>query len=144
MAKHFELVIAEAIFSFHRKDAAIAAEALDCIYVVRTNRPRKALGDAAAQEPGPGRACVPVLEDRRRQSASRSSTGPRPGVRAHVLLCMLAYHVEQHRRARLAPMLYAEVNHDAAAAMRPSVVARAERSNVCQAQADNPVGPTTV
>jgi hypothetical protein len=60
-----------------------------------------------------------------------------PPVRAHVLLCMLAYHVEQHRRARLAPMLYAEVNHDAAAAMRTSVVARAERSNVCQALADN-------
>jgi hypothetical protein len=48
MAKHFELVIAEASFSFHRKDAAIAAEALDSIYVVRTNQPRTALGAAAA------------------------------------------------------------------------------------------------
>ncbi|MBO0718981.1 MAG: hypothetical protein J2P55_16850, partial [Rhizobiales bacterium] len=27
-------------------------------------------------------------------------------VRAHVLLCMLAYHVEWHMRGALAPMLY--------------------------------------
>src|SRR4249920_1662295 len=48
MAKHFELVIGEASFTFHRKAAAIAAEAaLDGIYVVRTSLPKKAL-DAAA------------------------------------------------------------------------------------------------
>src|SRR5215831_5022866 len=29
-----------------------------------------------------------------------------PRVRAHVCLCMLAYHVEWHLRQRLAPMLY--------------------------------------
>ena len=39
-----------------------------------------------------------------------------PRVRAHVLLCMLAYHVEYHMRARLAPMLYDETDHEAAAA----------------------------
>ena len=49
-------------------------------------------------------------------------------MRAHVLLCMLAYHVEHHMRARLAPMLYDETDHDAAAAMRTSIVAKAERS----------------
>ena len=37
MAKHFDLVIGDASFTFHRKAAAIAAEAaLDGIYVVRT------------------------------------------------------------------------------------------------------------
>ncbi|MGZ9089251.1 MAG: hypothetical protein ACXW3Q_11195, partial [Rhodoplanes sp.] len=42
MAKHFELVIGEASFTFHRKAAAIAAEAaLDGIYVVRTSLPKK-------------------------------------------------------------------------------------------------------
>ena len=42
-----------------------------------------ALGDASAvgalQEPGPGRARVRVLEDRRVSIGVRSSTGPRPG-----------------------------------------------------------------
>ena len=39
-----------------------------------------------------------------------------PRVRGHVLLCMLAYPVEHHMRARLAPMLYDETDHEAAAA----------------------------
>ena len=48
MAKHFELAIGEASFAFHRKAAAIAAEAaLDGVYVVRTSLPKKALDDAA-------------------------------------------------------------------------------------------------
>ena len=48
MAKHFDLVIGEANFTFHRKAAAIAAEAaLDGIYVVRTSLPQKALDNAA-------------------------------------------------------------------------------------------------
>ena len=51
-----------------------------------------------------------------------------PRVRAHVFLCMLAYHVEHRMRARLAPMLYDETDHEAAAAMRTSIVAKAERS----------------
>jgi hypothetical protein len=38
-----------------------------------------------------------------------------PRVRGHVLLCMLAYHVEYQMRARLAPMLYDETDHEAAA-----------------------------
>ena len=48
MAKHFDLVIGEESFAFHRKAEAIAAEAaIDGIYVVRTSLPKKSL-DAAA------------------------------------------------------------------------------------------------
>src|SRR6202008_1243984 len=48
VAKHFELSIGDATFSFHRKTEAIAAEAaLDGIYVVRTNLPTQLLDDAA-------------------------------------------------------------------------------------------------
>ena len=47
-------------------------------------------------------------------------------VRAHVFLCMLAYHVEHHMRARLAPMLYDETDHEAAAAMRTSLTRAAD------------------
>jgi len=49
-------------------------------------------------------------------------------VRAHVFLCMLGYYLEWHMRQRLAPMLYDDTDKDAAQALRPSVVAKAERS----------------
>ena len=41
-----------------------------------------------------------------------------PRVRAHVFLCMLAYHVEWHMRRKLAPMLYDDDDQAAAAALR--------------------------
>ena len=48
MAKHFQLDIGDTSFAFHRNAAAIAAEAaLDGIYVVRTNLPKRLLDDAA-------------------------------------------------------------------------------------------------
>jgi hypothetical protein len=48
MAKHFDLTIGEASFSFRRKHDAIAAEAaLDGVYVVRANVPAADLDDAA-------------------------------------------------------------------------------------------------
>ena len=51
-----------------------------------------------------------------------------PRVRAHVLLCMLAYYVEFHMRQRLAPLLFDEHDHATAEAERMSIVAPAERS----------------
>jgi hypothetical protein len=51
-----------------------------------------------------------------------------PRVRAHVFLCMLAYHVEWHLRQRLAPMLYDDAEKATAEALRTSVVAKAQRS----------------
>ena len=48
MAKHFDLAITDASFSFARKTAAIAAQAAtDGLYVVRTSLPVEALDDAA-------------------------------------------------------------------------------------------------
>ena len=49
-------------------------------------------------------------------------------VRAHVFLCMLAYYIEWHMRQRLAPMLYDDTDKETAETLRPSVVAKAERS----------------
>jgi len=49
-------------------------------------------------------------------------------VRAHVLLCMLAYYLEWHMRQRLAPMLFDDTDKQAAEALRASVVAKAQRS----------------
>ena len=110
MAKHFELAIGDDHFRFARKDDAIAAEgALDGIYVVRTSLPAAALDD-----PGTVRAYKALAQV---EHAFRSLKTVdlhirplfhwiEPRVRAHVFLCMLAYHVEWHMRARLAPMLY--------------------------------------
>ena len=47
-------------------------------------------------------------------------------VRAHIFLCMLAYYVEWHMRARLKPLLFEDDDPDAAEAARTSVVAPAE------------------
>jgi Transposase DDE domain len=136
MAKHFDLVIGEASFEFHRKVDAIAAEAaLDGIYVVRTNVPAKALDDAATV--GAYKKLAQVERAFRSLKTLDIHLRPifhwsTPRVRAHVLLCMLAYHVEHHMRAKLAPMLYDETDHEAAASMRTSIVARAERSDAAR------------
>jgi len=49
-------------------------------------------------------------------------------VRAHILLCMLAYYVEWHMRQRLAPILFDEDDKPQAQAARKSIVAPAQRS----------------
>ncbi len=56
-------------------------------------------------------------------------------VRAHVLLCMLAYYVEWHMRRQLRPLLFDDENSDAAEAARRSVVAPARRSEAALAKA---------
>jgi hypothetical protein len=136
VAKHFELSIGEASFAFHRRTEAIAAEAaLDGVYVVRTSTPKKALDDAAAV--GSYKSLAQVERAFRSLKTVDIHLRPifhwtAPRVRAHVLLCMLAYHVEHHMRAKLAPMLYDETDHEAAAAMRASIVAKAERSEAAR------------
>jgi len=56
-------------------------------------------------------------------------------VRAHVLLCMLAYYVEWHMRQELAPVLFDDEDPQAGEALRRSVVAPAQRSPAAQAKA---------
>jgi len=59
-------------------------------------------------------------------------------VRAHVFLsCMLAYYVEWHMRQKLKPILFDDHDKAAADAARPSVVAKAERSEAAQRKARN-------
>jgi len=132
MAKHFTLDIADARFTFARKTAEIATEAaLDGIYVVRTNLPATALDDAATVRSYKSLSLV----ERAFRCLKTVDLQVRPvyhwlaeRVRAHVFLCMLAYYLEWHLRQRLAPMLYDDTDKQAAAALRASVVAKAERS----------------
>ncbi len=139
MAKHFQISIGDDAFGFARNDVAIAAEAaLDGIYVVRTNLPA-AQSDAAATV-----RAYKNLSSVERAFRSMKTVGLQlrpvfhwtaPRVRAHVLLCMLAYYLEWHMRRSLAPMLFDE--HDPAGrdAQRTSPVAKAQPSPAAQRKA---------
>jgi hypothetical protein len=132
MAKHFDLVITDAAFSFARKTTEIAAEvASDGIYVVRTSLPAEALDDAAMVRSYKSLSLV----ERAFRCIKTVDLQVRPvhhwladRVRAHVCLCMLAYYLEWHMRQRLAHMLFDDTDKQAAEALRASVVAQAQRS----------------
>jgi hypothetical protein len=132
MAKHFALDISDTSFSFARKDTEIAAEAAtDGIYVVRTSLPAESFDDATTVRSYKSLALV----ERAFRCIKTVDLQVRPvyhwladRVRAHVFLCMLAYHLEWHMRQRLAPMLFDDTDKQAAEALRTSVVAQAQRS----------------
>ena len=132
MAKHFDLTIADDRFVHARKRHEIAQEAaLDGLYAVRTSLPEDTLADAAAVKAYKSLAQV----ERAFRCLKTVDLHVRPiyhwledRVRAHVFLCMLAYYVEWHMRARLAPMLYEDDDKAAAEALRESPVAKAQRS----------------
>jgi hypothetical protein len=139
VGKHFITTIADAAFSFERDTAAIQAEAaLDGVYVVRTNLPAEHT-DAA----GVVRAYKSLARVERAFRSLKTVdlelrpvfhwTAPR--VRAHVLLCMLAYYLEWHMRQWLAPLLFDD--HDSATrdARRTSAVAKAVASPAARAKA---------
>jgi hypothetical protein len=139
MAKHFEIAIAETSFTYARQADAIAAEAaLDGLYVLRTSVPKKVLGtgdtvraykDLAQVE----RAfrCLKTVDLHVRPIHHRLETR----VRAHVLLCMLAYYVEWHMRQAWAPLLFAEDDPQGAARRRGSPVQPARRSRSAEDKA---------
>jgi hypothetical protein len=139
MRKHFQLTIEETGFSFRQDEANIAREAaLDGIYVVRTSVPATAL---AADEAVRSYKRLSQVEQAFR-SLKSVDLKIRPihhrleeRVRAHVLLCMLAYYVEWHMRQALAPILFDDDDPAAAAAAQSSVVAPAQRSPRAQRKA---------
>ena len=132
MAKHFELVIEDADFRFERKQSQIDAEAaLDGIYVIRTS----VLPEAASAEQAVRHYKSLSMVERVFRSTKSVDLKIRPihhhladRVRAHILLCMLAYYVEWHMRRALAPILFDDDDSVAAQAQRDSIVAPATRS----------------
>ena len=132
VAKHFDVDIADAAFSFTRKTVEIAAEAaIDGVYVIRTSLSAETFDDARAVRSYKSLACV----ERAFRCIKTVDLHVRPvyhwladRVRAHVFLCMLAYYLEWHMRQCLAPMLFDDTDKAAAEARRPSVVAPAQRS----------------
>lgn len=132
MAKHFDITIGEASLSFERKLDSIEREArLDGIYVVRTSVPAEIMGAAETVQAYKDLARV----ERAFRCLKTVDLDIRPirhwteeRVRAHVFLCMLAYHVEWHLRQALAPLLFHDTEIEAARARRPSPVAKTEPS----------------
>jgi transposase len=132
MGKHFKLTIKNASFRWTRDQAAITAEAaLDGIYVVRTTVLAEKLSTADVVRSYKSLAYV----ERAFRSLKTAELHIRPihhrkeeRVRAHVLLCMLAYYVEWHMRRALAPILFDDDDREAGEARRDSAVAPARRS----------------
>ncbi len=143
MAKHFELTITADAFSFTRKAEAIAEEArFDGFYVLRTSLPVEQIDPA-----GTVRAYKSLAQVERAFRCLKTVdldlrpvfhwTAPR--VRAHVLLCMLAYYLEWHMRQPLAPMLFDDHDRASAEAERASPVAKAKVSKAAQRKASTQI-----
>jgi len=110
MKKHFALEITDNSFSFQRKTEQIAAEAaLDGFYILRTSLP--------ADTMAAGEVVRTYKQLEQAERAFKTLKGPdleiRPihhrledRVRAHVLLCMLAYYLTWHLKAAWAPLIF--------------------------------------
>jgi transposase len=131
MAKHFALTIEDGAFRWERQAASIEREKqLDGIYVVRTSEPKKRLSAADAvrdykrlTEVEQAFRSVKSVDLRVRPIYHRIEDR----VRAHVLLCMLAYYVQWHLKRAWEPLLFEEENlgrlrrvRDPVAAAEPS------------------------
>ena len=138
MGKHFELQIGEDSFSWQQNPQSIAQEAhLDGVYVVRTSVPVDAMDADEVVQSYKDLArversfrCLKTVDLRIRPI--RHWTADR--VRAHVFLCMLAYHVEWHLRQALAPLLFHDTDILAARAQRSSPVEKTDPSPSAQAK----------
>jgi transposase len=137
MAKHFDLDIKNDAFSFQRKSDSIAAEtALDGIYIIRTSVSTDRMNSAD---------CVRnykllVHVERAFRSLKTIDLKIRPihhrladRVRAHILLCMLAYYVEWHMREAWRELMFADPDQDAKKTRDP--VAPAKRSEEAEIKA---------
>jgi hypothetical protein len=134
MKKHFALNITEDAFCFARKTTEIVSEAAtDGLRVVRTNLPAETLADADTVRSykslaGVERAfrCIKFVDlDVRPIHHWRADR-----VRAHVVLCMLAYYLEWHMRQCLAPMLFDDTDREEAEALHSSMVAQGSKAAV--------------
>jgi Transposase DDE domain len=137
VAKHFELAIDKARFSYRLNQEKVEQEAaLDGIYVLRT--PLHAEKIAAPDVVRSYKSLSDV--ERAFRSLKTVDLKVRPihhhlpdRVRAHILLCMLAYYVEWHLREAWRPLLFADEDQAAKAIRDP--VAPATRSESAQHKA---------
>ena len=135
MRKHFQIEITDTTFTYARDTTGIAAEAaLDGFYILRTSITDVPAGDVVR--------AYKNLEQAER--AFGSLKGPdlqiRPihhhletRVRAHVLICMLAYYLTWHLKAAWKPLLFTDEHPPTS----PDPVAKAVRSTSAQQKAQS-------
>ena len=139
MGKHLEWRIEEDSFPYERKKVNIErAQSLDGIYVIRSSVKTEALSSQQVVESYKSLADV----ERAFRSLKTVDLHVRPihhrlpdRVRAHILLCLLAYYVEWHMRQRLAPLLFDDHATPNGQAARASIVAAAQRSPAATSKA---------
>jgi transposase len=110
VAKHFVLTIADGLFGWTRREESMRRESdLDGVYVVRTSEPKR----RCSAEDTVRRYKSLAQVERAFRSLKGMDLRIRPihhhtedHVRAHILLCMLAFYVEWHMRRDLAPLLF--------------------------------------
>jgi transposase len=139
MAKHFHLTIRDGHLGWARKEESIQKEELlDGIYVIRTSEPAARLAAADGVRSYKRLAlveqafrCLKGLDLLVRPIHHRAAER----VRAHILLCLLAYYVEWHLRRAWAPLLFEDeelaverMRRDPVAAARSSQSARRKKT----------------
>jgi transposase len=138
MAKHFAVEIRDGHLSFKRRADRIEEEArLDGIYVLRTSVPAEHLSATETVQAYKDLSRV----ERAFRSLKTVDLEIRPirhftaqRVRAHVFLCMLAYHVEWHLRDAMAPLLFHDTGLEATRTERTSPVVKTEPSQAVKAK----------
>jgi len=131
MGKHFILAITDDTFAFERNEEKIRAEAaIDGLYVIRSSVDKTRMTD---QELVANYKNLEMVE-RAFRSLKSIDLNVRPihhrldpRVRAHIFICMLAYHIEHYMRRRLAPLIFMDEQKETVAE-RDNVIAPVKRS----------------
>lgn len=116
MSKHYILKIEDNFFEWKRNNDAIQDETnVDGVYVIRTSEPKTKMSaeDAVRNYKSLSHVervfqCMKGIDIRVRPIRHHTEDH----VRAHILICMLAYYVEWHMRKALAPILFEDEELD--------------------------------
>jgi len=131
MEKHFIITITDDTFTFERNEEKIRTEAaIDGLYVIRSSVDKTRMTD---QELVANYKNLEMVERAFRSLKSIDlNVRPiyhrlEPRVRAHIFICMLAYHIEHYMRCQLAPLLFADEQKETISE-RDNVVTPVKRS----------------
>jgi len=145
MAKHFKLFIEDGHFHWERNEVSIDREAaLDGIYVIRTSESSETLSAADTVRTYKSLSQV----ERLFRTLKGVDLRIRPirhhtedHVRAHILLCMLAYYIEWHMREAWSSLLFddeelgdARKTRDPVLPAQPSISAKSKKTKRVNAE----------
>ena len=134
MAKHIRMTISDNVFTWeHNSDSIDRERLLDGIYVIRTSEPAERLsaGDSVRSYKRLSQVeqafrCLKGIDLLVRPIHHRLD----PRVRAHFLICVLAYYVEWHLRRAWRPLLFEDEDLDRDREVRDPVAPAQSSSSV--------------